>query len=378
MRNHPNCHRGVSGRRFSDKPGVTVLPPRVIDVGLGDGAHARLLETQDKRGCYVALSYCWEPELPGKPPLKLLRGNRSDLEERLPLSELPPTIQDAIDFTRRLGISYIWIDRLCIMQDDNDDWKGHAAKMCDIYEAASLTLAALGARARDEGLYLSREERPSVRVQCSTKDGEIGYMRIARRFDPGEEHGNVRYDAAFGQELGMSRWNTRGWVMQERFISRRIVYFGRRQIFWECYEITRKEDGIGGDGGVGSSARGEEFGAGDGLPKQELNAQLAWYQRLAWLRARFPSLAGEALPSFWISIIKDYSKRQLSFGTDKQKAMTGIAEAVKYRLGTPNYAHGISLEFADRLLMWHPKAGSSKPESPRGKATSTYLSMDLV
>jgi hypothetical protein len=335
LQGHSFCHTGVSGRHFDDDPQTTVLPDRVIDVG-SPTVQPRLLETKGKTGRYVALSYCWEPVAPGTKPFSLVPGNKSDLCERLPLSEVPPTIRDAIDFTRRLGISYIWIDRLCIIQGDEDDWKAQAAKMCDIYEGASLTIAALAAKTRDEGLYLLRESQPSVRIRCATKDKDLGYMRITRSFDPGPGYGpELGIGSAFAQELGMSKWDTRGWVMQERLISRRIVYFGRRQLFWECQEMTYKEDGIQ-DGS-------EIHDAGNGSPKRELYGKLAGYQLSARLNGILPMFVGTAPPIFWYGVIKDYTSRDLSYWVDKEKAMAGIAQAIKLRLGIgmPDYAHGV-------------------------------------
>jgi hypothetical protein len=112
------------------------------------------MDTNGKRDRYVALSYFWEPALPGKPPIMLERSNKSNLEQRLPLSELPPTIRNVIDFTSRLRIPSIWIDRLCIIQDDIADWIRNAERMCDIYEGAFPTIAALGALTREDGFYL--------------------------------------------------------------------------------------------------------------------------------------------------------------------------------------------------------------------------------
>lgn len=63
----------------------------------------------------------------------------------IPWDKLPSTFQDAITVTRRLGIAYIWIDSLCIVQDDAQDWEREAAKMALIFESAYLTIAATAA-----------------------------------------------------------------------------------------------------------------------------------------------------------------------------------------------------------------------------------------
>jgi hypothetical protein len=367
---HKLCRVGVSGRRFDDAggdDGGTVLPDRVVRVG--GGFHPYLVENMGKnrRGRYAALSYCWGPFDPENPPFRLLKGNRADLLERLPLSELPATIVDAIDFTRRLGIDYIWIDRLCILQDDDADWRAQAAKMCDVYEGATLTVAALAAASGDEGIYQPREPRPSVRVRCATQDQEVGHMRVARRLDPGPTAPlDLRspYTSAFEQELGLGLWNKRGWTMQERLISRRVVYLGRWQLFWECQEAMRKEDGI--------TDSSDSLGARKGGSKRDLSSRLGHYQLISllskiWSTLRRTEEDWSGRSAVWVDIIKDFTSRQLSFHSDKERAVAGVAEAVRLRLGFSDYAYGIFLDLADRLLLWHGKGPLTKSEDVLGK-----------
>jgi len=337
----------------------------VIAVGTATEA-PRLIETNGKRDIYVALSYCWEPSPPGHPPFRLLQSNKSELERGIELSALPPTIQDAIDFTRRLGFHYIWIDRLCIIQDDVEDCGIHVAQMCDIYERASLTIAALAASALGEGLYLPREPRASVRIKCATKSKDLGYMHIAHNRPASDlirAEGEFE-STSFGQELSLSRWNTRGWVMQERVMSRRIVYFGRWQIFWECQEQTLMEDGIRDGSDVY-----EQTGKGQSRPKHDLRDEIASHRRREWLHYWFPWFVDRSQLDFWNGILKDYTSRQLTFGTDKGKAMAGIGEAASLSLGiSGGYAWGLFLPYADRLLLWHWKGSHlTVPATPRGE-----------
>ncbi|KAK5657873.1 hypothetical protein OQA88_2421 [Cercophora sp. LCS_1] len=356
---HSRCQMGISGRMFGDDPTIQLLPNRVVHVGGGGLAdQPRLLLTKGMRSRYVALSYCWEHQESGHYPFRLERGNLAALQEQVPLAELPASIRDAIDFTQRLGIPYLWVDRLCIVQDDKDDWADHADRMCDIYEGASLTIAALAAETRDEGLYLPRPLRSSVRVKFTTRHGEVGPVHIASPFDPGPAAinegsggGSVREE-----ELGMSRWSTRGWVMQERLMSRRIVYFGRTQIFWECQEMTRKQDGIQDDVGIGG--------------------KLGLYEELRFepLRIRLHTILPWVIPTpepvFWRKTVRDYTNRNLTYGTDKGAAIAGVAGAVKLRLDMPNYAHGIFLERVDQMLLWYGKLDLTSPQTPRAPSWS--------
>lgn len=118
------------------------LPTRVIDVGSPDGrTEPRLYETSGEPGDYIALSHCWG----GAQPLRTTKETICSLKTCIPWAELPNTFQDAIKVTRGLGIRYLWIDSLCIIQDDAQDWEREAANMAVIFEAAYLTIAATAA-----------------------------------------------------------------------------------------------------------------------------------------------------------------------------------------------------------------------------------------
>lgn len=135
-----DCQENHSACKFGTSPGT--LPTRVIDVGSPDGrTEPRLRKSDGEPGDYIALSHCWG----GKQPLITTKENKCSMKTCIPWAKLPNTFQDAISVTRRLGLRYIWIDSLCIVQDDAEDWEREAAKMALIFEAAYLTVAATAA-----------------------------------------------------------------------------------------------------------------------------------------------------------------------------------------------------------------------------------------
>lgn len=135
-----DCQDDHSACKSSNPLGT--LPSRVIDVGSPDGKTApRLCDTGGEPGDYIALSHCWG----GRQPLITTKENISSMRTCIPWGELPNTFQDAITVTRMLGLRYVWIDSLCIVQDDAQDWEREAAKMALIFEAAYLTIAATAA-----------------------------------------------------------------------------------------------------------------------------------------------------------------------------------------------------------------------------------------
>ncbi|KAL2196280.1 heterokaryon incompatibility protein-domain-containing protein [Corynascus similis CBS 632.67] len=119
----------------------SVLPTRALDVA-SNSVRLHITSGREKVR-YVALSHPWlSHPWASHAKFELLRCNSSDMARSIDWNELPVTYRDAITLTRRLGIRYIWIDSLCIVQDDKDDWRREAAKMADVYSNAYLTIAA--------------------------------------------------------------------------------------------------------------------------------------------------------------------------------------------------------------------------------------------
>ncbi|KAH6707574.1 heterokaryon incompatibility protein-domain-containing protein [Leptodontidium sp. MPI-SDFR-AT-0119] len=130
-----------------------VLPKRVLDL---KGKNPVLVLRNDRKEPYAALSHCW-----GKKPL--LRTTTSTLASRMEcmeLSTLPRTFQDAILIARNLRLRYLWIDSLCIVQDDTQDWMTESAKMMDYYLKAHITISALRASDSQEGILGDRIIEP--------------------------------------------------------------------------------------------------------------------------------------------------------------------------------------------------------------------------
>jgi hypothetical protein len=112
-------------------------------------ADIRLVETTGEIGRYNCLSYCWGQGMTLKTTQETLDLHKA----RIPWQSLPKTFQDAIEFTRRLGVRYIWIDSLCIIQHDKEDWERESAKMYEVYRKSYLTLAATSSANAEGGCF---------------------------------------------------------------------------------------------------------------------------------------------------------------------------------------------------------------------------------
>ncbi|KAH8590213.1 heterokaryon incompatibility protein-domain-containing protein, partial [Bisporella sp. PMI_857] len=188
------------------------LPTRVVDIGpVQESTQPRLLVTNGHTGAYLALSHCW-----GHKPLFATRpSNIEQLKDGIPVKKLLQTFIDIFRVARILRIRYVWIDSLYIIQDDDNDWAREAQNMGLIYENSYCTIAA-----------------------TSSNSGSMSFLKHWDK-DLG----------CFGQKtdpllnISQAPLNTRGWVLQERLLSRRVLHFATDQIYWECRSHAVAQDG---------------------------------------------------------------------------------------------------------------------------------------
>jgi hypothetical protein len=160
------CRQTLSCEAVDDRQG-TPLSTRILDIGQGESSNARLVQPpRALRGQYAALCYCWGSS--AKAPPKTTTKNLTDRLEDVGLAfdDLPKTFQEAVTVTWFLGLRYLWIDSLCILQDLPDDWAKEALTMCDVYAHAQVVITASSAPDPYSGLL--RRTRGSPRPCCPT------------------------------------------------------------------------------------------------------------------------------------------------------------------------------------------------------------------
>ena len=187
---------------------------------------------------YAALSHCWgspRPAILGSYP-RTLRENVQQLINGIDIRLLPQNFQDAIFVARTLQIQYVWIDALCIIQDDRADWAREAALMGTIYSNSYLTIVATSATSSTDG-FLGRSSLPTVSMpyhqenDFSCTEGQY-YMANWPTGNEGSWH----------QAVTTSPWMTRAWTYQEHLLSRRVIHFTLRKLFWECRTKDTSEE----------------------------------------------------------------------------------------------------------------------------------------
>jgi hypothetical protein len=218
------------------RPGSRPMPHRLVDIGSAESEESpRLVELDEgTEGRYTTLSYCWGPNGP-----RFLTTNAVLAAQtgEIDLEHLPKVFQDAITLTRSLGVRYIWIDGVCIPQDDSQNWNRDSARMSAVYANAYLTISATGARDSSDGLFFDRLPRQYLRVPHTSGDVHGSLLMCTLPLE--KEFIRDRY-----VEMKSEPLSKRGWAFQERVLSRRTVHFASDQIYFECMTRFVSEDGL--------------------------------------------------------------------------------------------------------------------------------------
>lgn len=164
---------------------------------------------------FVALSHCWGT---GK-RFRTIKSNVDQFKKGIDFEQLPNTFKDGVKVARELGFRYLWIDSLCIIQDDLNDWNLEASRMEKVFSSADFVIAASSASSSEDGfLPAARNQQPFITVKTPSN----GKAFIVKSID------------RFHQDVEESVLNRRGWVLQERALARRTLHFTSSQVYWEC------------------------------------------------------------------------------------------------------------------------------------------------
>jgi hypothetical protein len=211
------------------------IPRRVLDVGGDDGSQVRLLETQaaEKSERYICLSHMWGTSK----PIQTTQSNMADHIAGIPLMALPLTFRDAVKITRYLGVRFLWIDSLCIVQDDNDDWVTQSAQMANIYGKSFLTISATISEDAHGGIFKRiPHDAGHIEVPHHVNLKESTGVFVGSVISH-EQFENLTPSALAGQ---CQKWDSqypllgRAWAYQEQVLSPRVIFFGHHEIFWQC------------------------------------------------------------------------------------------------------------------------------------------------
>jgi hypothetical protein len=316
---------------LSNRDPAPILPTRIIDVGVkGDEREARLCVSNGQRGLYCALSYRWNPA-------DTFISTRRNLEMSmmsLPTEALPPTIRDAIVVTRALGVRYLWVDAICILQDDHQDWNHEAESMASVYRNALFTIAAVDGRADGGGIFRARHFIPRPWRRESSPDDMPGYFDYNHPFFLYSEKSRSR---------PLGELDTRGWCLQEQILSPRVLSYADGELFWDCMTLSASESNPGGISG--SNGRREKKIMDDSNVRE--------FKQL-FLQNTSKPIAENILRAYslWRSAVETFMVRSLTQETDRLIAIKGVSDVVAPYVNDEIVAGLWRGSFVRHLLWW--------------------------
>jgi Heterokaryon incompatibility protein (HET) len=321
-----------------EKSPYSAGPKRLLQITfIGETLAAKLVEAFNLSSeKYIALSHCWGQGTLFRTTCKNLQVLETS---GIAVSCLPKTFQDAIDISWRLGFRHLWIDSLCIVQDDTDEWAVECPKMGAIYGNAHLVISASLAKSSDCGCYGYRSG-VWARLQASSVNDVTILTRKA-----------IDHDIWQKDEPSWQLWDDtdlplfhRAWAFQERLLARRVVHYTPQELVWECESTCWCECGQL-DRTVSNKGRFPTL--------KSFKARYAEVVKYGSDRDRL---------ELWLAIIDQYQSRQLTFPSDRLLALSAVAEQISHRGLMGLYVAGMWADWLMPCLLWW-----SDPHSCRTK-----------
>ncbi|KEZ45493.1 hypothetical protein SAPIO_CDS1811 [Scedosporium apiospermum] len=242
----------------------------------------------------------------------------------IPWADIPKTYQDAVAIVRLLGLRYIWIDSLCIVQDSTEDWEAESAKMCRIYSGGFLTISALSSPNCAAGFPTIT----SKSITGTTSEGKPYhyFCHSACRHPTDVNTPEGQYSSRDNYDVTDWPLLTRAWVFQERTLSPRVLHFGKDEMIWEC------------DGDCWCECN--ESNVQSFAPSRQ--------QFRSALRSGTPGV-----PYIWKQMVSDYSRLSITKESDRLPALSGLAQAIRANSPSSEYLGGLWRETLEMDLLWH-------------------------
>ena len=313
------------------------LPTRLVEIC--DSTSLRLVHGsdileqtphEDDLPHYTALSYCWGTSKDAASQLKVTTQNQSSLASGFVCSETPKVLQDAVTVTRALGVRYIWIDALCILQDSIRDWEAESSQMATVYGSAFLTICSLTSSCH---ISFLKQDYRQVRVafQSSLDPRISGTYTISHKNRFVISSRSLPSDSQSNDRVPFNRWEHRGWTFQEALMSRHLLMFSPPHKFFIC----------------DTAANVQGQGRFDNFLRMDLSLNTA------------------GLYIDWLIVASYYSWRQLTVAQDALPAISGLARRFAEKLddgvGNIRYVAGIWEPDSIHGLTWYLSPGSPIP-----------------
>lgn len=339
------------GSRLIVTNGILVEPHKTSDDRLpthynaayDSGAMLRVMDTED--GCltmipwserYVSLSYVW----PRFDTLRLLRANSAEFHRSGALTRLrnrlPQVIQDAMDVVGCIGERYLWVDALCITQDDTSEKFQLINAMNKVYGRSTLTLVVATATspAHDYGI-------PGIRGTPRTKKQHLEHL---------EGMDLVTALPDYHVALETTVWISRGWTFQEGILSKRCLIFTDHQMFFRCGRNSRCEDVRA----EGCAIRLQQHPAKPAVRRGYLDYAVS---------SKFleDGSTDSAFAEYSL-LVSGFSPRSFTMPGDILSAFTGIMTALLRSLSGDGFFFGLPIHRFRQAMMWYPTSPLKRRE----------------
>ncbi|KAI4865735.1 HET-domain-containing protein [Hypoxylon rubiginosum] len=289
------------------------LPTRVLDVSREPGRVFLYEPDEADKGPYVALSHCWG----GAVPIMTTAKTIDSFKAGIPLDAFPRTFQDAIFVTQQIQCRFLWIDSLCIIQDDTEDWKNEASRMADVYGNSYVTVAAAASINSRGGLF---RKHNVLDVKHTVERHAQGGQPTSVTVRPSLEHTPYYASSPYGLEPSTTApLLERSWCFQEYLLSPRVLSFTQWETLWVCASQRLCNCG--------------EF-------REDTRALVSESD----LKVRFDTQLHEASPKnlrrLWRDVVEAYLLKRLTYDSDRLPALAGIAELF-FKKGLGRYVNGL-------------------------------------
>ncbi|KAK7224358.1 hypothetical protein V2G26_012361 [Clonostachys chloroleuca] len=333
-------------------------PTRLLRLQPNKGMISLIDTINSQQYNYIALSHRWGQSKPAVTLTSNLHARMAGIK----INTLPRTFQDAVMATHRLGYELIWIDSLCIIQDDKADWERECPRMSDVYRGAVLTIAGPAATDSSAGFLHKREfvtnqkYAPCKLQSISGKENDNGVLTIwypgCHREPTAETDVRTRRLSALDSQPDSVLQN-RGWIMQEYLLSSRLLYFGSFQMYFECGRASWFESTF-------QSRNPSRYSNQDMSLKKSLNDHVG---------------ESDILLEDWHEFVTRYSLCALTKPTDKLPAISSIAQSLD-PLGQQSYYAGIWGSHLPKSLLWFVSDDTEdQAQQPDNKPANTTAYM---
>lgn len=327
-----NHYRGtgfVPSRLLDLGPQISLDSIRLVDssqVVSSNGSHAPK---------YAALSYCWGSPLATDsiPHVCSTMQSLESMKLRVHEQTIPLTILDAIKVCKALSIRYLWVDSLCIIQDENADWERESLSMTLIYQNAFVTICTPSSKSSNEGFLARRREHVAVPFRSRVVPSIYGQYNLVasgtylctRDWRQAED---LEVDWLFkwlSLDIDGTCWSSRGWTLQEFQMSNRVLIFGESMVHFSCRHAVQSENG-----------------SRKSFPPSRIIETLDSYSS-----ETYP----EIYYSEWESMLKNYGYRLFTVIEDKLPAISGMAKYIADETGD-EYLAGLWKSQLPCSLVW--------------------------